>query len=127
MSGDQESDTFVFNPGDTDLRSSFATGDTIGNFVSGTDKIDFTTGPVGTTTDFKAASTSSIDCASIQALAQTLLNGAVSYAFVADGTDGFLFTNGGNGQSTQTDAVKLAGAGTTASLTYTDIAHQPIV
>ena len=112
----------MFNPGDTDFMSGRSTGDTVMDFKSGTDKIDFASGPVGTATDFASAQTASTDFASIQALAQTLLNGTVSYAFVADGADGFLFTTGGAGTAIQ-DAVKLAGAGTATSFKYQDIGH----
>lgn len=48
--------------------------------------------------------------------------GGDTYAFVADGTDGFLFTTGGSGTAI-TDAVKLVGAGTATSVKYQDIAH----
>ncbi len=67
------------------------------DFSTGTSRIDFASGPVGTASDFATAQTTSTDFASIQALAQTLLTGPVSYAFVADGVDGSLFTTGGTG------------------------------
>ena len=102
------------------------TGDTIADFLSGTDRIDFTQGPAATAQNFGSASTTATDFASIQTLAQTLINGGDTYAFVADGTDGFLFTNGGSGTANVADAVKLAGAGTATSLTYKDIAPTPI-
>ena len=111
------SDTFGFNAGDTDFKSGVSTGDTISDFVSGTDKIDFTQGPAATAQNFGAASTTSTDFASIQTTAQGLINGGDTYAFVSDGTDGFLFTTGGSG-TTIADAVKLTGATT---LKATDI------
>ncbi len=116
------SDTFGFNAGDTDFKSGVSTGDTISDFVTGTDKIDFTQGPAATAQNFGAASTTSTDFASIQATAQGLINGGDAYAFVSDGTDGFLFTTGGNG-TTIADAVKLTGASTVASLKASDISH----
>ena len=118
------SDTFAFNAGDTDFRSNFGTGDTISDFVSGTDKVDFTQGPAATAQNFGSASTTATDFASIQALAQQLINAGDAYAFVADGTDGFLFTTGGTGTAIA-DAVKLTGAGQVASLKATDITHGP--
>jgi hypothetical protein len=49
-------------------------------------------------------------------------SGTVSYAFVADEVDGFLFTTDGT-RTAITDAVKLTGAGTTGAVKVTDIAH----
>ena len=100
-----------------------STGDTIGDFVSGTDKIDFTSGPAGTAANFGADQViSGSGFSAVQAAAQALINGGDTYAFVADGTDGYLFTTGGTGTAI-TDAVKLAGAGAAGALQYTDIAH----
>ena len=120
--GNQGSDRFVFAPGDTDLTSGLGTGDTIADFVSGADRIDFASGPAGTASNFGATATTSTGFASIQALAQQIIDGGQTYAFVADGVDGFLFTTGETG-TTIADAVKLAGAGTATSLTYRDIGH----
>ena len=120
--GNEGLNTFVFAPGDTDFRSGVSTGDTVMDFTTGTSRIDFASGPVGTASNFGATSTTSTDFAQIQALAQTLLTGPVSYAFVADGVDGFLFTTGGQGTAI-TDAVKLAGAGSAGAVKFTDIAH----
>ncbi len=120
--GNEGLNTFVFAPGDTDFKSGVSTGDTIMDFTTGTSRVDFASGPAGAATNFGATSTTSTDFAAIQALAQTLISGGDTYAFVADGTDGFLFTNGGTGTAI-TDAVKLAGAGLAAAVKYTDIAH----
>ena len=120
--GNEGLNTFVFNPGDTDFQSNLSTGDTVADFATGTSRIDFTSGPAGTAANFGFASTASTDFASIQALAQTLLNAGDAYAFVADGVDGFLFTTGGTGTNI-TDAVKLTGAGAVGAMKYTDIAH----
>ena len=120
--GNEGLNTFVFAPGDTDFKSGLSTGDTVMDFKTGADKLDFASGPVGSAANFGATSTTSTDFGSIQALAQTLINGGDTYAFVADGADGFLFTTGGSG-SAITDAVKLVGAGTATSFKYGDIAH----
>jgi Ca2+-binding RTX toxin-like protein len=120
--GNEGLNTFVFAPCDTDFESGQSTGDAIMDFVSGTSRIDFASGPDATATNFAATSTTSTSFAQIQAAAQTLISGGVTYAFVADGVDGFLFTTGGTG-TTITDAVKLAGAGAMTSLTYKDVAH----
>ena len=112
----------MFNPGDTDFKSGVSTGDVVTDFVTGTSRIDFASGPAGTAANFGATTTASTDFATIQALAQALINGGDAYAFVADGTDGFLFTMGGSGTAL-TDAVKLAGVATAEAVKYTDIAH----
>ena len=95
------------------------------DFATGTSRIDFASGPAGTTTNFGATSTTSTDFASIQALAQPLINGGDTYAVVANGIDGYLFTTGGTG-SAITDAVKLSGAGSVGAVKSTDIAHGPL-
>ena len=120
LAGGLGADTFGFNAGDTDFQSGVGTGDTISDFVSGTDKINFTQGPAAKASNFGAASTTSTDFASIQATAQGLINGGDAYAFVSDGVDGFLFTTGGTG-STIADAVKITGAGSVNALHATDI------
>ena len=120
--GNEGLNTFVFNPGDTGFRSALGTGDTVMDFATGTSRIDFASGPAGSATNFGATATTATDFAAIQALGQTLIDGGDAYAFVADGTDGFLFTTGGTGTA-MTDAVKLVGAGTASSLKYQDIAH----
>ena len=120
--GNEGLNTFVFAPGDTDFKSGVSTGDTVVDFATGSSRIDFASGPAGTASNFAAAQTTSTDFAQIQALAQTLLTGSVSYAFVADGVDGFLFTTGGTGTAI-TDAVKLTGAGSAGAVKATDIAH----
>ena len=108
--------------GDTDFRSGAGTGDVVMDFTTGTSRVDFVSGPAGSSTNFGATSTTSTDFASIQAAAQRLIDGGDTYAFVADGVDGFLFTTGGTGTAI-TDAVKLAGAGTLGVLQAADIAH----
>ena len=121
--GNEGLNTFVFAPGDTDFQSNLSTGDTIVNFATGTSRIDFASGPAGTAQNFGATATTATDFASIQALAQQLISGSGdTYAFVADGVDGFLFTTGGSGTAI-TDAVKLAGAGSAGAVKFTDIAH----
>ncbi len=65
--GNEGLNTFVFNPGDTDFESGASTGDTIMDFATGTSRVDF---------------------GSIQALAQQLISGGDTDAFVADGVDG---------------------------------------
>ena len=120
--GNEGLNTFVFAPGDTDFKAGQSTGDAVMDFITGLNRIDFTSGPAGTTTNFGSTSTTSTDFASIQAAAQTLISGGDTYAFVSDGVDGFLFTTGGTGTAI-TDAVKLAGASTAGSVNCTDIAH----
>ena len=120
--GNEGKNTFGFNPGDTGFLSGVGTGDTIGDFKTGSDHIDFASGSAGSAQNFGATSTTSTDFASIQAQAQKLINGGDTYAFVADGVDGYLFTTGGNGATIQ-DAVKLAGAGTIDSLHAQDIVN----
>jgi hypothetical protein len=120
--GNEGLNTFVFASGDTDFRSGQGTGDTVADFVTGTDRIDFAAGPGGSASNFGATSTTSTDFASVQAAAQALIDDGVTYAFVADGVDGFLFTTGGTGTAI-TDAVKLAGAGSVGAVRSTDIAH----
>jgi autotransporter-associated beta strand protein len=120
--GNEGLNTFVFAPGDTDFRSNLGTGDAIADFATGRSRIDFGSGPAGTAQTFKATATTATDFASIQAAAQALIDGGDTYAFVADGIDGFLFTTGGTGTAI-TDAVKLAGAGSATALQATDIAH----
>ena len=55
-------------------------------------------------------------------MTKDLTNGGDAYAFVSDGTDGYLFTTGGTGTAIM-DAVKLAGAGSAGAVKFTDIAH----
>ena len=120
--GNEGLNTFVFARGDTDFLSGRSTGDTVADFTTGTSRIDFASGPAGSASNFGAASTASTDFATIQAAAQALIDGGDTYAFVADGVDGFLFTTGGTGTAI-TDAVKLAGAGSAGAVKFSDIAH----
>ena len=85
-------------PGDRDFQTNLSTGDTIVDLAAGTGRIDFASGPAGTAQNFGATATTATDFASIEALAQQLISGSGdTYAFVADGVDGFLFTAGGTG------------------------------
>ena len=118
--GNAGNNTFQFNVGDTDFASGVSTGDTVGDFKSGTDKVDFAAGPAGTSSNFASGAVTGGNFAALQAAAQQLLTNGATYAFETDGTDGYLFTNAGstNG-STIDDAVKLAGV---KSLQASDIA-----
>ncbi len=117
------SDTFGFNAGDTDFKSGVSTGDTIADFVTGTDKIDFTQGPAATASNFASGSVSGGSFAQLQAAAQTLITGGDAYVFETNGTDGYLFTSAGGPAGSIEDAVKLTGANTAGSVKATDITH----
>ena len=90
------------------------------DFSTGTSRIDFASGPVGTASDFATAQTTSTDFASIQALAQTLLTGQLRFR---GGRGRRLPVHDGRHRTAITDAVKLAGTGTAGSVKFTDVAH----
>lgn len=100
---------FSFAAGDTTGTASDGM-DTVGDFKSGTDHVHFTGGSGGTPANFGSTSSTSSDYSVVQSLAQSILSGGKAYAFVGDGTDGFLFTTAGNGGGASIgEVVRLAG------------------
>jgi hypothetical protein len=100
--GGEGADTFSFSP----RHGAISTGvDTIEDFEPGVDQIGFYGGfhglfwyPPGSETnyaEFTANAGTSIDTIKAAA-AWTLAGNAVKYVFVADGTDGYLFADGGD-------------------------------
>ena len=97
----------IFVQGKTDSGITEATADSITSFVSGTDKIK--TGTDGTVANFDTdtvAASSTFDV--YKAAADNLLDGTKIYAFVDDGTNGYLFWDtDGDGSADQ--AISLVG------------------
>ena len=93
MFGNEGANTFEFNLGDTNFVSGIGTGDTVGDFKSGTDSLLFTQGPAGTAQNFGSASVSGGSFAALQQAVQGLLNGGDAYAFVSNATYGYLFAD----------------------------------
>ncbi|MCW6507524.1 calcium-binding protein [Lichenifustis flavocetrariae] len=119
--GNEGSNTFVFARGDTDFQSGVGTGDTIADFKTGSDRVVMTQGPAATAQNFGTTSVLSADFAGIQAAAQTLVNGGDAYAFVTDGTNGYLFADE-NSDKAIDDAIRFNGASSPSFLSAGDIA-----
>jgi hypothetical protein len=117
MTGGTEADTFVFT-GDNLVTAAAFTGfvatDVIADFVTATDKLDFTT--AGSATNYSETLVAAADVAALMTAADAALNGTVKYYFGVVGTDGYLvYSETG---STALAAVKLTGV---VDIAYTDI------
>ena len=89
--------------------------------VSGADTIEFVDGPAASAANFGSVSIGTTDFGSIKAAAQSIIDGGKSYAFVANGVDGYLFATESQTGATIADVVKVLGASAASSLQRTDI------
>jgi Ca2+-binding RTX toxin-like protein len=102
--GGAGADHFVFAAGDTGLLVS--TADDILDFVSGSDRLSL--GVAGNATNYGEELSSVGSFAAAQTVADGLADGAVVYAFVRVGADGYLFIDR-NADGTVDEAIKLTG------------------
>jgi Ca2+-binding RTX toxin-like protein len=118
MTGGGGTNVFVFSDVDTDANTVASTvtapNDIITDFVSGTDKLDFTT--AGSATNYSENLTDATTLANLMTAADTALDGTVHYYFGVVGTDGYLVYDG-NGTGV-TEVIKLTGV---VDMAYTDI------
>lgn len=120
--GGADVDYFIFNPGDTG--STYQLADEIMDFNRSYDWIDM---PLrGTASNFVAGTFTSTGYTDAQifneAYHATLSMGSLytKYAFVTDGTDGYLFVDG-DGSGTATTGIILRGLDSVTDLRYSDI------
>ncbi|MGU3539475.1 calcium-binding protein [Methylobacterium sp. A54F] len=104
-----------------DAGNTSATADTITDFVTGTDKLNFTgTGSVSTTyTEFQGGTVSSVEQA-VQAYAASVLP-RTKYTFIAGATDGYLIIDKNTADAAADGVLVLKGGASQDFLTASDI------
>lgn len=118
MTGGAGADTFGFQ-GDNlvaaaTITSFTAVTDTVVDFVSGTDKLDFAT--AATATSYAEETVAAASLAALLTAADTALDGTVDYYFGVVGTDGYLVYSADGANATA--VIKLTGV---VDMAYTDI------
>lgn len=119
LEGGGDGDRFVFNLGDTS--KSAASLDTIVDFATGQDVIDLDVvqGALSPTS-YAEASIATNNYADAIALAQSMVGGGQTVAFVAGSTDGWLFWDAG-GDGTIDQAIMLKGVNTLNGFAGSDV------
>ena len=113
--GGNGADTFVFANADTTVAAD--SYDTVKDFVSGTDSIDFA-GTAGSTNNYSEGGADVANFAAALTAADTALNGTIIYNFQTDGTNGWLFYDAdgsANGTTTLDAVIYLEGIDETKS------------
>lgn len=126
LTGGDGSDTFKFNlatefNSNTDAGSTWASADTIADFISNIDKLDFNTA-AGTDSNFaKADGSGFADEAAALAAAQAALDGAAQYFLAYNvGGDGYLYYDA-DGVDGGEVVIKLLGITDPSQFNFTDI------
>ncbi len=121
LTGGAGFDTFAMSSSDSPASTSMLGFDTITDFTSGTDFIDLDEYEGSPSIHYAEAAITTKTYGAAYSAASTLLAGGADVAFIANGSDGYLFWNSDANVGTPDGAVKLAKAGTLSAFAATDV------